>query len=284
MDLKEYLKNFDILLKKSFKPFKPLNSSCKVFHYTTLDAFDKILETRSLLQTSFKDLNDPTELNFGFDLFQKNIDYLRYRGCHQDFIKSHYNFIDVDRANRELAFFNFSCSSRPNLLGQWKGYGDQGAGVCFEIDLRQIRRANSMIGQVKYEKNWQVQYVEWLYLIFVEHLKKEYKSGKRIEEITYTRNFALALFQAQYAASTFMKHQGWEEESEIRYVSLIQPSSSEIFTLAGRDRVKTEISLSTISKVVWGPKADSQKISELKGKHKSFFDSTFETKSDIPWK
>jgi Protein of unknown function (DUF2971) len=135
------------------------------------------------------------------------------------FTKSHYNFVDVDRANRELSFFYFSSSSRPNLLGQLKGYGDQGAGVCFEINSRQIKRANSMIGLVKYQKTWQVQYVKWLYIIFIEHLKKEYKAGKQIEEVTYTRNFALALFQAQYAASTFMKHLGWEEESENRYVS-----------------------------------------------------------------
>lgn len=284
MDLKDYKANFDKLLRKSFKPFQTLNNSFKAYHYTSLDSFEKILETKSLLQTSYKDLNDPTELNYGFDLFQDKITYLQYRGCHDDFVKSHYNFISVDRSNRELEFFNFSCSLYPNLLGQWKGYGEQGAGVCFEIDLSKIKRMNSLVGVVKYEKDWQRNYVKWLYLIYVEHLKREYRKSKKIEEIDYVRNFGLALFQSQYGASTFMKHPGWQEEGEIRYASLIQPSSPEVFELGNRNRVRTSIDLSSISKVIWGPRADIAKVLHIKKQHETAFATIFDSVSDIPWK
>ncbi|MFY7936646.1 MAG: DUF2971 domain-containing protein [Flavobacterium sp.] len=233
--------------------------------------------------TCFKDLNDPTELDYGFKLYRSLIKHLHYYGCHQDFVMSHQSFLEADSKERLMEFFNFSCSQEIDLLGQWKEYGDHGRGICFEIVLNELENSNSLIGIVDYNYQSHVNHVKRTYKIFTEHLIKESKR-KNIQDVLYSREFALALFQSQYASSSFMKHNGWKEENEIRLINLRSALDKDIVILGGKRRIRKKIDLEVITKVMWGPRVTQEEIDETTKTYSDFFNKTYHSNSKIPWR
>lgn len=119
-----------------------------LYHYCSMEAFIKIIESKKLRLGNVLQMNDPTELplrslnwvefiykqyekepfEFKFYHDKKELDmkqYLDLMNYHQDIIKAD-------------SFFAFCMSTLADDLNQWRVYGDNGNGVCLGFDVNDI--------------------------------------------------------------------------------------------------------------------------------------------------
>ncbi|MBH0078691.1 MULTISPECIES: DUF2971 domain-containing protein [unclassified Pseudoalteromonas] len=115
-----------------------------VYHYTSLDAFISIVNSRTFRFGDARAMNDYTEIDHNINLllnlekqkpelmkelnisnegFNKGIKNIKFFKKH---IENHYIHI-------------MSFSKNPDSLSQWRGYADNGTGICFSINLSALR-------------------------------------------------------------------------------------------------------------------------------------------------
>jgi hypothetical protein len=115
-----------------------------VYHYTSIEAFLKIIESNTLWFSHMSFQNDPLEVDFGvkvlLDILSKTQNHFTHdlEPLIEIIAKMHdrYEKSTTDRTGKIL--FMFSLSAAGDTLPQWIQYGDNGNGVCVEFDRRHL--------------------------------------------------------------------------------------------------------------------------------------------------
>lgn len=281
MDLPD---NFKYILSKTSKLFRPGQGNFKAYHYTSLKNFEKILNSKELYLTYYDTLNDPTELKHGSDIFHKLRDKILNRhGLTNDYLKTHAHFLKEVEKDPKLEPFIISFSLKENLLGQWKGYANNGDGVCFEIDIGKLRNNNSLIGKVIYDTSIQTNIIKNILNMFGKKIKQD-RNKQDVNARPYQLDLNISLLQGQLMSAILMKHSGWAEEQEVRYLTFVETRSKDVFEVGFKKRIKCSIKLDYITKVMWGPRVSLESIDAFKEKFPEYFNKTFNSKSTIPWR
>ena len=107
-----------------------------LFHYTTVDSFEKILASEQLWLTRLQQQKDPVELKFGLDLFRKvveeNLPAAEESRLHRNF------FNELLRLDEPLLSIHFDChiscfAPHGEDFDLWEAYGDKGRGVAIGV-------------------------------------------------------------------------------------------------------------------------------------------------------
>lgn len=131
---KRYFKYLDNeVIKNAFDNFdKGKRSQKNVYHYTSLNSFYNILQSKSFYFTSIEEQNDPQELIFGLKVLKKIIKC----GCKHNITILH--VIDqtdkLESWSRINNIFIFATAADSDDYSQWIKYGDRGAGVSIGIE------------------------------------------------------------------------------------------------------------------------------------------------------
>lgn len=115
-----------------------------VYHYTSLDAFISIVNSRTFRFGDARAMNDYTEIDHNINLLlnlekQKPELMKKLNISNEGFNKGIKNikFFKKHIENHYIHIMSFS--KNPDSLSQWRGYADKGTGICFSINLSALR-------------------------------------------------------------------------------------------------------------------------------------------------
>jgi hypothetical protein len=115
----------------------------ELFHYTTTDALVSIIEGGRFWATDFRYMNDASELDHGTRIFREAVEeFVVPRDCDAVAQLRDRLIIELDAAKLRQRFFMVCFCEEPNLLSQWRAYGDRlGRGsVSLGFETRQLRK------------------------------------------------------------------------------------------------------------------------------------------------
>lgn len=228
-----------------------------VYHYTSLDAFMSIANSRTFRFGDARAMNDYTEIDHNINLllnlekqkpelmkklnisnegFNKGIENIKFFKKH---IENHYIHI-------------MSFSKNPDSLSQWRGYADNGTGICFSVNLSALRHCLNSTYRIAGDCVYKQEQLNTEAQNLLK-LASTFDSDER--EFEVRRNF----FNDFIAFITTGKNEAFKDEDEVRLVSLIEklppPQNVEFINSNGFIKSYLEVSfpINIIDTVILGP-------------------------------
>lgn len=135
-----------------------------LYHYCSLDTFYNIVKNKSIWLSDLSKTNDSQELVWLRKVIQKKL----FPKIETNMRKDKDNFWGWDFArtflNKEppvVSCWGFCLSKKEDDLGQWRGYGDNGAGVAIGfkplVEVKKdilVSNASLVLGKIHYLENW----------------------------------------------------------------------------------------------------------------------------------
>ena len=210
------------------------------YHYCSAESFRLIIESSLFHLSSTHNMNDKGEGQFALKILMSEIDNLKEIMSKQDDV-----YIEAFEAmkNRIISESNdryILCLSKHNdMLSQWRGYADDGKGLCIGLDMEafgfeptnktEIPQINSSIFNKQSFNLNTVDYCdEELAISKCKTLMKLFKS--EMDNISDNQSQRFAGFYRLLSNILFMiKHVSFKEETEIRlmYNQNIHPTDNE---------------------------------------------------------
>lgn len=142
-----------------------MNESAKIlYHYTSLEGFLGIIETKSIWATNILYLNDASEMNYSKDLIKKEIHQSGKSIRDKESIVCEF-FETILEALDEIIFrdmanlFVCSFSEENDLLSQWRGYCPRGIRISIGFNFDSLKKCTQehdlSIMQCNYEEKEQ---------------------------------------------------------------------------------------------------------------------------------
>jgi hypothetical protein len=113
----------------------------KLFHYTSAGGLIGIISTASLWATACEYLNDPEEWKYGVNLTRTVLSELgsEFKGAVLEAIKGLIEDLSSGVLDPESDWYVACFCEEGDLLGQWRGYAEEGGGYCIELDSAVVR-------------------------------------------------------------------------------------------------------------------------------------------------
>lgn len=215
-----------------------------VYHYCSTDTFYRIVANKTLRLSDIEKSNDFMEKSWSI---HQCISHLRGRISAGEDRQRGASLVDA--LEEEFSKYNrmiLACcfSKQRDLLSQWRGYGDNGAGICLGVDAanafsnahQRTRRFFSnrinFLGDIKnlgfdtirYDAEELCRITEELFAMYVEMIPNELTPGKAAE----------LMVRLIYPALPFFKSPAFREELEYRFVYYpelpVAPYKPELFS------------------------------------------------------
>ena len=144
-----------------------------LYHYTSLEGFKGIVETKKIWAANNDYLNDISEIKYASELLQGCLGEYDNKTLPEEVVTSvmqqdHYKkFGDL--------MFSYICSfsEDPDLLSQWRAYGANGKGVCLGFSLEKLKgcveKCGFAIKPCIYQKDQQKKAICDLLSPFIKH-------------------------------------------------------------------------------------------------------------------
>lgn len=186
-----------------------------LYHYTAADGLAGIIKTRELWATHADYMNDASELRYALKVFAQVAK--AYKGDEAN--GGAWTLVKRLIKTRWVRVFAVSMCTKPDLLGQWRGYGTRGGGfsIGFETQalLPFLQRAGFMLVPAIYKQNEQEGVARD---IITKHLAA-------MEEVDFSdsdaaRMAATALLTDFLQAIVRLKHPRFRAEKEWRLIRM----------------------------------------------------------------
>ena len=192
-------------MASTFKEHRNVGSKYPLlYHYCSVETLHKIISSQTLRLTNIQQMNDSQEFHYSMELLKE--------------LYPNHDVVNLYRSPSDHIYTEIfaSCfSEKPDLLGQWKSYGDNTKGVCIGFDFNIInpnafllRGDNSDVGyvfdviKVKYDKENQQNIIH----TFIN----DYKQDSENRGVIFNKSVSS------------IKHEGFYEEQEWRLVSSLE--------------------------------------------------------------
>jgi len=111
------------------------------YHYTSLFAFNSIIENKCFWAFQLNDMNDTKETKLVYDQVEKWFAANRKKLKRSNFGKHFSEIFDfTNKDENENLPYVLSLSSKSDDLNQWRSYADNGTGICIGIEIvKQIK-------------------------------------------------------------------------------------------------------------------------------------------------
>lgn len=144
-----------------------------IYHYTTVDTFLKILDSKTIWASDLSKMNDPQEVTIGIELIKKI-----YQKKFPDLLHWFENDRFVGLDNEQL-LLGCSFSENPDDLSQWRAYGDDGKGVDIGINPNVLSASNTLTTPSFYKEDERTS--SFVHFHKVIYCKKEFENS--VEEL-----------------------------------------------------------------------------------------------------
>ena len=155
-----------------------------IYNYCSAETFLKIIESKKLLLTSTKTMNDALEMEWFKGLFINILNNKLSEGVSKDIVDSIYTNVIINMSPRYISCF----SESGDMLSQWRAYADDGRGIAigFSIDNMKINRmfpaTLAMDNDERSVGLCKVIYTREAQENFINNMIEEYISGKSLIE------------------------------------------------------------------------------------------------------
>ncbi|HIS14294.1 MAG TPA: DUF2971 domain-containing protein [Candidatus Ornithospirochaeta stercorigallinarum] len=196
----------------------PYEFNNPVYHYTSIDAFTKIIEQRKIWMTDFSGSNDLVENRVIYYLLDRICANLKAKSIPDEDIYLFYKNCKIQIEHTPLFISCFS--KQKDLLSQWRGYANDGKGVAIGFKFKPQRFSELYPGIYAGKKHHYYAY-ELLYVgeppdydfslpaaQITESILKYFKDLKN-ENLLWFSSFFSRL-------NAKVKHGGFKEEDEVR--------------------------------------------------------------------
>ena len=113
-----------------------------LYHYCGLDKFYNIIKNNSIWLSDLTDTNDSKELIWVKEAAERVVTpYIQEKiqpGDTDEFYRHEYVKAFLNLVGRQVFCWGFCLSEKDDNLGQWRGYGDDGTGVCIGFDFKAL--------------------------------------------------------------------------------------------------------------------------------------------------
>lgn len=178
----------------------------KLYHYTTFEALNSILSSKSIWLGNVHYMNDKNEMRYLFDLLKEDL-LNDYPECENIISKM---FDDQQKRLANKPAYIFSMSKDEDDAAQWDRYSNRGSGVCIEFDgkaLEQITKGKAELKTVYYSR-------EKTHLNYKKIMGMYLKGkGNLSEDDKVDLN---QLFEIGNASAITYKHKSFKSENEVR--------------------------------------------------------------------
>jgi hypothetical protein len=116
---------------------EPMDTPAILHHYTSVDSFKRILESRKMRATRFDQMNDESEVQLGV---QRLLESVRKHEAH-DSHRQYKEFLisGIEGFKGDLQVYVLSFSATADDLDQWRAYAPDG-GVAIGFDLKKVAK------------------------------------------------------------------------------------------------------------------------------------------------
>lgn len=199
--------------------YRPLGSP--LYHYTSVDALQKIYVSRKLHATHAAYLNDGSEIGLGLQILIGEIEAAaaEMAGRQRDLLAWLHQRVQLEMLGFPPVFM-LCFSERRNTLSQWRSYTPLGNGVCIgfnhQLLIERATRAQWEWFSCSYTE---ANHRKWMraYLGRFSNVCKETDQGLKLED------FAIGVWEkclrTLYVCAAHVKHSAFAEEREWRLVS-----------------------------------------------------------------
>ena len=173
-----------------------------VFHYTKMQTFSVITNNQSIRFTDFRYLNDSEEFVWGIKQVKKILESIN--GDMAQLLLG-----NLDSLN-QVELYVASFSLEPDLLSQWRAYGDNGKGVSFGVTPFEMRNAlgySLFYGKITYKDEEHMEIIKNIITSSIKYFNEKEMNEWYIDDIKRFLSLAIATF----------KHFSFFEEREYRF-------------------------------------------------------------------
>lgn len=213
-----------------------------IYHYCSLETFSQIIKNKTIRLSDLNKTNDYMEKKWGKDLLYGVLcDELKRNGIDMN-LKEDYWYSDnahnhLEQLENEIKLFLkhqtlIVCFSKdPDMLSQWRAYGDDGKGVSVGFDVSMLKRAlkgekHLFIGDVIYRKDKQIDALrKGLFTPAFDYMRGMFEAEQvRCSDVynEYFINefdcFCEVLDRDAEKVFSFMKNPAFKEEKEVRII------------------------------------------------------------------
>ncbi|HEY5962346.1 MAG TPA: DUF2971 domain-containing protein, partial [Polyangiaceae bacterium] len=202
----------------------------RLYHLTDIDGFTGIVRTKQLWASLATDLNDASEINYGWSLVRNALrdraqatrDVLMIEGLRQ--LDSPFNSSELGRIDLHPVVVSFC--ERCDRSGQWLHYGKSGHGIAIGFDSRLAELMNLELWKVNYDPQSQRRDIDD-YLSAVVDAWKGFPACQQADPcVLHESANALLKFLSFLVIS--MKHPAFREEEEWRLCGQILVRNGQI--------------------------------------------------------
>ena len=173
-----------------------------VFHYTKMKTFTDITDNQSFRFTDYRYLNDSKEFVWGIKQIEKFLKTIK-----GDMARL---LLENLESLNQVELYVASFSLEPDLLSQWRAYGDNGKGVSFGITPLELQVAlgpSLFFGKVIYKDDEQTEIIKNIIISSIKYFDEKVMYKGYIDDIISYLSLAIATF----------KHFSFFEEREYRF-------------------------------------------------------------------
>ena len=113
-----------------------------LYHYCSVEAFYNIIKNHSIWLSDLTNTNDSKELIWVKEAAERVVTpYIQERIQPEDndeFYRHEYVKAFLNLVGRQVFCWGFCLSEKDDNLGQWRGYGDDGTGICIGFDFKTL--------------------------------------------------------------------------------------------------------------------------------------------------
>jgi hypothetical protein len=229
----------------------------QLFHYTTAEGIQGILQTHSLHMTDYRHLNDPSEFRYSSEVINRCLE--RYANqpeiarILQPLQKLHGLLDSLD-----FIVCVFSFSETPKSLYEWRAYADDAKGFCIGMAPPASNYSRNLL-QMIYDEDEQ--------LITAENCMNNFVAicGKHPADALPPDKRAKYLFLCLLRLRTYFKHPAYADETEWRYANFPVAAEMMVKTANGRltpyfplESIRTSDGRLPITEIWLGPKQNER--------------------------
>lgn len=198
-----------------------------VYHYCSPSAFQAICESKKLRFSSLKLSNDSQELILGENLLREGIIRAREQKLNSSALDQLEGYLNDFIKHGYIIGSCFSLV--PDVLSQWRGYGDDAEGFCIGFNPILIRNSQTYYVPVLYSESEQILHVDSTIKVYTEGFLNHDRNS--IDEMIMAQMVLRCVVQ--------MKNISFAEEKEVRLVAqLINEGNSLDYHKSSKDLFK----------------------------------------------
>ncbi len=203
-----------------------------LYHYTDAHGLQGILENNEIWCSELEYLNDAQEVKYGLNLIREKVEELKKRYSSDDLISKGLLGTLLTTLNQFPGSFHrvfVACfCERGDLLGQWRGYAEEGGGYSIgftfndepQMILDEGKSYCPNLRRVMYDKKRQKYIVDGYLEKICQIMSKKIVKYPRKDHVAMSSSTALHAMNTLMGWIVSFKHPGFKEEEEWRLMRM----------------------------------------------------------------